>query len=353
MDKLLDKVTENEILSIDDWIEIAERAPSARLFQLADAIRCSKHPGRCVTYVVDRNINYTNICASGCAFCAFYRRSIEEGGYLLSHEQICRKVEDTLKLGGSGILLQGGLNPAIPLSYFEDLLCSLKRKYQIYLHCFSPPEIHFYARLYHLSIREFLIRLREAGLDSIPGGGAEILDDTLRGRLSNKGSTAEWLEVMRTAHLLNLPTTATMVLGLGEDTRQRFLHLERIKNLQDETGGFLSFIPWTFQPRHTVLGQHVAEAIQGEPYLRWMALSRIFLRNIPHVQVSRLTQGMETARLGLHCGADDIGSIMIEENVVAAAGAGHQADEQALREAVFQEGFIPFRRNAGYVRLEN
>ncbi len=352
MVRILEKLAQRKPLQAEDWVQIAERAPSADLFEMADRFRKARHPDGIVTYVVDRNINYTNVCLSGCAFCAFYCRPDSAQGYLLTREEVCHKVEETLERGGSGILLQGGLNPAIPRDYFEGLLRHLKSRYPIYLHCFSPPEIQFYSRLYGFTPEEYLARLRDAGLDSIPGGGAEILDDTVRTRLSQKGSAGEWLAVMRTAHRLGLRSTATMVIGLGEGTAQRLAHLERLRDLQAETAGFLSFIPWTFQPRNTALETRIPEAVQGEPYLRWLAVGRLYLDNFEHVQVSRLTQGMETARRGLRCGADDLGSVMMEENVVAAAGAGHHADEEALRQAILQEGFTPWPRNAGYRRLD-
>lgn len=350
---LLEKLDQGKRLGLEEWVYLAETLPSDDLFSRADKVRRQHHSDSVVTYVVDRNINYTNVCDAVCTFCAFYRKPGSEDGYVLSHEEIFRKVEETIHLGGSGILLQGGLHPGLPLSYYEDLLQQLKRRYGIYLHCFSPPEIYYLAELYDISVEELLRRLQAAGLDSLPGGGAEILVDEVRRKVSTKCSGTQWLEVMRIAHQLGIPSTATMMYGIGEQVIHRFRHLQMIRDLQDETHGFVSFIPWTFQPDHTALGRKIPGRINGGSYLRWLALSRLALDNVPNIQVSWLTQGIEVGKQGLAGGANDLGSIMIEENVISAAGSHFQASEKILRESIIEAGFIPCKRNAGYQRLEN
>lgn len=343
---------EEERLGPSVYAFLARRASLAQLQEAADRIRRRLHPDKVVTYVVDRNINYSNICSAVCTFCAFYRPPGSSEGYVLSHPQIFEKVEETLELGGSGILMQGGLHPDLPLEWYERLLSELKRRYRIHLHCFSPPEIHAFTRIFDMDTREVLLRLKAAGLDSIPGGGAEILVDEVRKKNTNKCNTAEWLEVMEVAHGLGLPSTATMMFGMGETPEHRVRHLERIYELQRRTGGFVAFIPWTLQPDNTKISRKVPDRESSEEYLRWLALARICLPNIPNIQVSWLTQGVEVGRQGLHHGANDMGSIMIEENVITPAGAHHRATEDLLREAILTEGFQPVKRRADYVRLE-
>ena len=318
---------------------------------LADRLRRELHPDGKVSYVIDRNINYTNVCTSICNFCAFYRSPGESGGYVLTNEAIYQKVEETLALGGSGILMQGGLHPDLPLDWYTELLSELKRRYDVHLHCFSPTEIFGLCEITGKTTREILETLRDAGLDSLPGGGGEILVDEIRRKRRSKVNSAEWLEVMEVAHELGLPTTATMMFGHGETLEQRLLHLERIRQLQDRTGGFISFIPWNFQPDNTPLGRVVHERVQAKEYLRWLALSRLYLYNIPNQQVSWLTQGIEVGKLGLHSGSNDMGSTMIEENVIRPAGAEHEATDAVLRRAIEEAGFTPVLRNAAYVRL--
>jgi len=322
------------------------------LASLADDFRARLHPDGVVTYVVDRNINYSNVCTSICNFCAFYRSPGEEGGYVLSHEEIFRKVEETLALGGSGILMQGGLHPDLPLDWYTTLLSELKRRYGIHLHCFSPTEIHGLAEVTGLSAREVLSRLRAAGLDSMPGGGGEILVDEIRRKRRSKVNSAEWLSIMEAAHDLGIPTTATMMFGHGETLLQRLQHLEEIRSLQDRTGGFVSFILWNFQPDNTPLGKIHPVRLGAEEYLLWLSISRLYLDNIPNLQVSWLTQGLDVGRRALGAGANDVGSTMIEENVIRPAGARHEATETVLRELIASAGFTAVRRNAAYRRLE-
>jgi cyclic dehypoxanthinyl futalosine synthase len=315
----------------------------------AHAVRKKKNNPRVVTYQIDRNINYTNFCTEYCSFCAFYRPMGSKEGYLLSFETICEKIDEMLALGGTGVLLQGGLNPDLPLDYYENLLRSLKQRYpQVHLHCFSAPEIICIAEISGLSLRDTIARLKDAGLESIPGGGAEILDDEIRKRISRlKCTSDEWEQVHRTAHALGLRTTATMMFGCGEEFRHRVNHFERIRRLQDDTGGFTAFIPWMFAPENTALGKRVPEATAVD-YLKTLAISRLYLDNIDHIQSSWLTPGIKVCQVGLQFGADDVGSILIEENVVFAAGVRNRTNEAELRRIIFDAGYIPAQRDTLY-----
>ena len=357
-------------LSLDEWISLlvgsgprgAREAgrpgpaggfavPDEELRRLAGEFRQALHADRAVTYVVDRNINYSNICTCICNFCASFASPGQPGGYVLSHDAIFRKVEETLELGGSGIFMRGGLHPDLPLGWYTTLLKELKHRYAIHLHCFSPPEVHGLTELTGLSPRDVLAALRDAGLDSLPGGGAEILVDEVRRKRRSKVHSERWLEIMEVAQEMGIPTMATMMIGHGESPIHRLQHLERIRQLQDRTGGFVAFVPWTFQPNDTALGRAFPVRMGEEEYLRWLAVSRLYLDSIPNIQVSWLTQDLEVGRRGLHSGANDLGSTMIEEDVVHAAGARHQATESMLRRVISEEGFRPVVRNAAYVRL--
>ncbi|HZS48589.1 MAG TPA: cyclic dehypoxanthinyl futalosine synthase [Blastocatellia bacterium] len=349
---LIDAIKRQEILSQSEWLQAATELPLEDLQQLADDVRRELHPDNIVTYVVDRNVNYTNICTSVCTFCAFYRKPGSPEGYVLSYEDIYKKVEETIALGGSGILMQGGLHPDLPLDYYTGLLRELKTRYGVHLHCFSPTEIYGLSNVTGLSYEQILRQLKDAGLDSLPGGGGEILVDEFRKRRRTECNAEEWLEVMEVAHNLHIPTTATMMFDFGEKLEHRIQHLERLHELQSRTGGFVSFIPWTFQPDNTPLGKKFPNRTAPDEYLRWLAVSRIYLRNIPNLQVSWLTQGIATGRKGLHFGANDLGSIMIEENVISPAGAHHKATENLLRQSIIDEGFVPCKRKADYVRIE-
>ncbi len=315
----------------------------------ANAVRRKKTDPRIATYQIDRNINYTNFCTEYCSFCAFYRPLGAKDGYLLSFETIYEKIEETIGLGGTGVLMQGGLHPDLRIEYYENLLSSLKQRYpQIHLHCFSAPEITNIAEVSGLSLTETIARLRDAGLDSIPGGGAEILDDEIRARISRlKCTSDEWEQVHRTAHALGLRTTATMMFGCGEEYRHRANHLERIRRIQEDTGGFTAFIPWIFAPENTPLGKKVPEATAVE-YLKTLAISRIYLDNIDHIQSSWLTPGIKVCQVGLQFGADDVGSILIEENVVYAAGVRNRTNESELRRIISDAGYIPAQRDTLY-----
>jgi cyclic dehypoxanthinyl futalosine synthase len=316
----------------------------------ADALRRRLHPGNVVTYIVDRNINYTNVCTEYCSFCAFYRPVGSPESYIQPLESICQKIEETLALGGTGILLQGGLHPDLKIDYYENLLLSIKRRYpRLHLHCFSSPEILNIAEVSGLTLRDTLARLMDAGLDSIPGGGAEILDDEVRRRIARRKCTSEeWLGVHRTAHQLGLRTTATMMFGCGETFAQRLNHFACLRQLQEETGGFTAFIPWMFQPAHTSLGNFVKEETTAIDYLKTLAVSRLYLDNILNVQASWLTPGPKICQIALRFGGNDVGSILIEENVVRAAGCTNTTNEAELRRLITDAGFRPIKRDTLY-----
>ncbi|MCS7200026.1 MAG: dehypoxanthine futalosine cyclase [Caldimicrobium sp.] len=326
--------------------------PLTHLGELAQLMRFQIHPEKIVTYVVDRNINYTNICISRCKFCAFYKVPSSPEGYLLSFEEIAQKIEETLALGGYQILLQGGLHPDLSLEYYENLFSFIKKRFpQIHLHALSPPEIIFLSRRANLEVNEVLKRLMEAGLDSIPGGGAEILVDRVRKIISpNKCSAEEWLLVMETAHTLGLKTTATMMFGHIETEEEILEHLFKIRDLQSRTHGFTAFIPWTFQPQNTALS-HIKK-VGSARYLQILAISRVVLHNVPNIQVSWVTQGPKIAQLALEFGGNDFGSTMIEENVVASTGVYHRLTEEEIRQLITEAGYLPKRRKMDYTSIE-
>jgi cyclic dehypoxanthinyl futalosine synthase len=353
---LLDRIAKGERLTEDEWIGVIAEAETEDLRFLADEMRRKLHPDNTVTYVVDRNINYSNVCFSVCNFCAFYRKPGHSEGYVLSYDEIFRKVEEMIEIGGSGVLMQGGLHPDLPLDYYTSLLRQLKDRYGIHLHCFSPTEIYGMSKTFGMTYEGVIRELKDAGLDSIPGGGGEILVDEIRRKRRTECDGKQWLEVMETAHLLGLKTTATMMIGYGETTRHRIQHLELLRQLQDRSlksapASFVSFIPWTFQPDNTPIGKVIPARVPGDEYLRWLAFSRIYLANIPNLQVSWLTVGLKDGRRGLHFGANDIGSTMIEENVISKAGANHKATEEMLVKVISEEGFKPIKRKADYTRL--
>jgi cyclic dehypoxanthinyl futalosine synthase len=315
----------------------------------ANEMRRKKNDPRVATYQIDRNINYTNFCTEYCSFCAFYRPLGHKEGYVLSFEEIFKKIEEMIELGGTGVLMQGGLHPDLKIDYYEQLLRSIKERYpQVHLHCFSAPEIICIAEVSCLSIRDTIVRLAEAGLQSIPGGGAEILDDEIRHRISRLKCTAdEWENVHRTAHSLGMRTTATMMFGCGEEYRHRVNHFERLRRIQEDTGGFTAFIPWMFAPDNTSLGKRIPEATAVE-YLKTLAISRLYFDNIDHIQSSWLTPGIKVCQVGLEFGADDVGSILIEENVVYAAGVRNRTNESELRRIISDAGYIPAQRDTLY-----
>jgi len=315
----------------------------------ADAVRRRLHPGDEVTFIVDRNINYTDYCVSGCRFCAFYKTPGSGEGYLLATADIHRKIEETLALGGTAIMMQGGLSPDLDIQWFEEVFSGIKDHFpQVHLHCLSPPEVVHIARQSGLTTEEALRRLRAAGLDSLPGGGAEVLVDRVRRAISpHKIPTDTWLDVMRVAHGLGMRTTATMMFGSLDTSAERVEHLRRIRDLQDETGGFTAFIPWTFQAGNTALEEGHVPAT-GVDYLRLLAVSRLYLDNVPSVQASWVTQGLRVGQVGLAFGANDMGSTMIEENVVKAAGVSHTITVDEMVRLIRAAGFTPVQRDTLY-----
>lgn len=325
---------------------LLEDAALLELGMLAQRQMLRHHPDRVVTFVIDRNINYTNICDTKCKFCAFYRSAEDPAGYVLSLEEIYEKIDETLAVGGTQILMQGGTHPTLPFDFYLELISNIKKRYTIDIHSFSPPEIVHFSKISGLPVQTVIEKLMEAGLSSLPGGGAEILVDRVRKRVSpNKISANQWLDVMRTAHRLGLKSTATMVYGLGETPAERIEHLSVLRKLQDETGGFTAFIPWSFQPSHTELGGTHTTAIE---YLKMLAISRIFLDNISNVQASWVTQGGKMAQMALYFGANDFGGTMLEENVVRAAGTSNKVPMKDIIHYIRDAGFTPAQRTTQY-----
>ncbi len=346
--EIASRVLDGGRVSAAEALALYREAPTHLLGHLADTLRFRKHPERVVTYIIDRNVNYTNLCVARCNFCAFYRPVGSADGYVLGFDEILRKIQETIDLGGNQLLLQGGHNPDLPIAWYEDLFRTVKAKFPDFkLHALSPPEVLHIARLNQLTPAEVVRRLIAAGLDSIPGGGAEILVDRVRKLLNcySKASSDEWIDVMREAHRAGLRTTATMMYGTVETHEERIEHLMRLRTLQDETGGFTAFITWSYQPEHT---EHGGYEETGVDYLRTLALSRIVLDNFDNVQASWVTQGGKVGQLSLAYGANDMGSVMIEENVVRAAGASYCMDEVEIVVNVEDAGFVAKRRNMHY-----
>jgi len=351
IDALAAQVAAGGRVSAAEALDLYRHAPTHRLGRLADAIRARKHPDRVVTYIIDRNVNYTNVCVARCNFCAFYRPVGSAEGYVLGFDEILGKIEETIAVGGNQLLLQGGHNPDLPIGWYEDLFRTIKARHPLFkLHALSPPEVLHISRVNQLTVPVVIERLVAAGLDSIPGGGAEILVDRVRKLLNcySKASADEWLGVMRQAHLAGLRTTATMMYGTVETDEERIEHMIRLRDLQDETGGFTAFITWSYQPEHTERGGSEATGID---YLRTLALARIVLDNFDNLQASWVTQGGKVGQLSLAYGANDMGSVMIEENVVRAAGAAYCMDELEIVVNIEDAGFVPKRRNMHYERL--
>jgi len=348
VNELARKVLDGGRVSADEALRLYRDAPTHLLGRLADAIRTRKHPDGVVSYIIDRNVNYTNICVARCNFCAFYRPVGSPDGYVLGFEEIFTKIDETIAVGGNQLLLQGGHNPDLPIQWYEDLFRAIKQRYPAFkLHALSPPEVLHISRLNGVAVPDVIARLVAAGLDSIPGGGAEILVDRVRKLLNcyGKATSDEWLDVMRQAHRAGLRTTATMMYGTVETEAERIEHMMRLRDLQDETGGFTAFITWSYQPEHTERAGHEATGID---YLRTLALARIVLDNVDNLQASWVTQGGKVGQLSLAYGANDMGSVMIEENVVRAAGASYCMDEVEIVANIEDAGFIPRRRNMHY-----
>jgi len=350
---LLDKAIGGRRLAPDEGLQLLQSHDLASLGRAADAVTRRRHPEPYRTYNIDRNINYTNICTSGCRFCAFSRRPDDPDGYVISREELFAKIEETIELGGDQILLQGGLHPDFKVQWYEELLRDIKQRFpEINIHGFGPAEIDHIARLSGLSLEEVLRRLKEAGLGSLPGGGAEILVDRVRQAVSpHKVSARRWLEVCRIWHWLGGRGSATMMFGHVETLQERIEHLEQLRRLQDETGGFTAFICWTFQPGHTDLVERPKAG--SWDYLKTLAVCRLYLDNFANLQASWVTQGLKIGQLALKFGANDMGSLMIEENVVAAAGTRFQTSEAALRRAISQSGYVPHRRNVFYQPVDS
>ncbi len=346
LETIIDKVSAGQRISDNDYLLLEKEGDLYQLGFLANTIRQTKHPEKNVTYVIDRNINYTDICISACKFCAFYKHPEDKKGYLISFEELAEKISETQSLGGTQILLQGGLHPGQPLEYYEEMVAFMKAT-GIHVHGFSPPEICHFANVSGLSVKKVLERLIVAGLGSIPGGGAEILSDRVRQLTAPQKCTADqWIEVMEEAHHQGLRTTATMMFGHIETKAERLEHLRRLRELQDRTHGFTAFIPWPFQPHNTVLAE--VEKTTAFEYLRMVALSRIYLDNFDNIQASWVTQGPKVAQLSLSFGANDFGSTMIEENVVAAAGVNFRLSEQEIKRLVIDAGYRPVQRLMDY-----
>jgi cyclic dehypoxanthinyl futalosine synthase len=349
---VLDKALEGERITGDEALTLLRSRDLVAVGRVADELRNRKIDKRRVTFIVDRNVNYTNVCYTDCDFCAFYRRPGDtREGYLLPKAVIFKKIEETLALGGTALLMQGGHHPDLGVDYYEDLFSSIKARYPIHLHALSPSEIQHAARRSKVSIPEALTRLRDAGLDSLPGGGAEILVDRVRKIISPKKTTsAEWLGIMRDAQRIGMSTTATMMYGHVETLEERVEHMRRIRELQDETHGFRAFISWTFQRDGNRLGDVVREEVRPTSfdYLLTQAVSRIYLDNVDHIQSSWVTQGMKVGQVALSFGADDMGSVMIEENVVSAAGTTHRATAEDFVRAIKALGKTAVQRDTLY-----
>lgn len=336
-------------LSNGEALKLFTEGDLLELGKQADSIRKKKF-GNTTTFIIDRNINYTNICKNECKFCAFFRRKNQRGAYLLTHEEILQKVRETCAAGGTQLMIQGGLHPDLDLSYYEEMLRLIKKNFDITIHSFTATEIQHFANCAGLSILETLKRLQAAGLDSLPGGGAEILVDDIRKKISPKKiMTDDWLGVMRAAHSIGMKSTATMVIGFGETFSQRLEHMQKIRELQDETGGFRAFITWTYQPKNTALG---GEKVSAHDYMKTLAMTRIFLDNIDHIQGSWVTQGERIGQLTQTFGADDLGSIMLEENVVRAAGTSFDMSTRKMIDLIRSAGKIPAQRNTKYEVLK-
>ena len=334
------------MLTEKEGIDLLTHEDILTLGKMAAQKRQELHPGNIVTFIVDRNINYTNICENECRFCAFFRRAGHRDAYLLPMAAILQKIQETVDAGGTQVMIQGGLNPELDLAYFTHMIATIKEHFNITVHSFTATEVLYLAKKAGKSLRDTLLELKAAGLDSLPGGGAEILVDRVRRQVSPKKlTTAEWLEVMETAHSIGMESTATMVLGLGETIAERIEHMEKVRALQERTGGFRAFITWTFQPGHTQLG---GTKLSSWEYLRTLAMTRLYLDNILHIQGSWVTQGEQIGQVTLAFGADDLGSIMLEENVVRAAGTAYDMSIRKMVDLIQATGHQAAQRDTEY-----
>ncbi|MEW6696930.1 MAG: cyclic dehypoxanthinyl futalosine synthase [Bacillota bacterium] len=346
VNEILAKAVAGQRLNVEEGVALLNSSDLIALGAAADAVRKKLHPENRVTFIIDRNINYTNICNCKCRFCAFWREPGAGDAYVITREELYQKIDETVAAGGTELLIQGGLHPDLGLQYYVGLLQDIKERYDIHIHSFSPPEIWHIARKEGLSLREVLYRLKEAGLNSLPGGGAEILDNRVRKAISpEKVTWEEWMEVMTTAHGLGMKTTATMMFGHIETVEERILHLVRVRQAQDKTGGFTAFIPWSYQPKNTDLG---GETASGVEYLKTLAVARLMLDNVKNLQASWVTQGAKIAQVALRFGANDFGSTMLEENVVRAAGVTYRVALKEILHCIRDAGFRPAQRTTDY-----
>jgi len=353
LDATLAKAVAGERLSPDEGLQLLDSHDLTALGRAADAVTRRLHPESYRTYNIDRNINYTNVCSAVCDFCAFYRKPKSPEGYVLERDVLLQKIQETVDLGGDQILMQGGMNPDLKIEWYEELLADIKSHFpQVNIHGFSPPEIHALTKVAKLPLRTVLERLKAAGLGSLPGGGAEILVDRVRAAMTRgKVMTDDWLNVCRVWHEMGGRGSATMMFGHLETLPERIEHLERLRQLQDETGGFTAFICWTFQPDHTDMA-HISRAGSFD-YLKTQAVARLYLDNIPNIQSSWVTQGLKIGQIALCYGANDMGSLMIEENVVASAGTVHYLTLEQIRGAIAELGYVPRQRNVFYELIDS
>ena len=349
---ILERALDGERITDRDAATLLRSRDLVAVGRVANEMRNRATDPNRVTFIIDRNINYTNVCVTDCDFCAFYRSPGDtREGYLLPKSVIFKKIEETLAIGGTGVLMQGGHHPDLGIDFYEDLFSSIKSRYAIHLHCLSPPEIQHISRRSKLTVWETLSRLRDAGLDSLPGGGGEVLVDRVRDIIAPKKTNSdEWLDIMRHAHRLGMSTTATMMYGHVETLEERVEHLRRVRDVQDETGGFRAFISWTFQRDGNRLSALVSDEDMPTSfdYLLTQAVSRIYLDNVSHIQSSWVTQGLKIGQVALGFGADDMGSVMMEENVVSAAGTSHRTSTDELVHLIRSLGKIPVQRDTLY-----
>lgn len=359
LDTIYKKLENHERLTTQDALTLAQSADFLTLGRLANE-RSKAINGNRVSYLIDRNINYTNVCRAICRFCAFYRPKGHKEAYELTHAALSQKIEEALAADATQVLLQGGIHPDYKIDYYVDIITHIRKNHRIQIHAFSPPEIDWIAKNSRMTNSEVIRTLKEAGLGSIPGGGAEILVDEVRDRIAiDKCNSQEWLDVMSAAHGEGLQTTATMMFGHVETWEDRITHLEKLRTLQDQTHGFISFIPWTFQPEHTALNPHLKKntdvhLASGHEYLRLIAIARLFLDNFKHIQASNLTQGIKVGQMALNFGADDMGSIMLEENVVSSAGCdgAQKLDSEIVVRAIIESGYEPYQRDTFYTEVK-
>lgn len=347
---ILNRVLEGQRLTEEEFMKLYAEGDLLDIARTANELRDRKFPANTITYVIDRNINYTNICSCACRFCAFYRQADAKDAYVIDQDTLLAKIDEAVHLGATQLMIQGGLNDQLKIDFFENMFRLIKSRYDITIHSLTAPEIAFIANNAGLSIKETLQRLKQAGLDSLPGGGAEVLHDEVRSHISpNKISSQQWLEVMQTAHEIGMSSTATMMMGSIDKIDHRLDHLQKIRILQDKTGGFRAFISWTYQPGNTELQGRKLSTLQ---YLRFLALSRIYLDNFEHIQGSWVTQGKRIGQITIYFGADDLGSVMLEENVVRAAGVTHRMQEEEIISLIAQTGKIPAQRDTKYSILK-